>query len=194
MDFRKWIVIEKSNSQVETRRRRVPTIGDHMTELFRNIFFVIALTITLSSYFLVINALFTNRVNKTQHVINQTPGRSFGLGLVNALFFGAIGIFLLILIDGNANRVPPILRVILLFPTIIVWTFLISLASIGLTSMVKVLSERIFPDLTSWKQIVWGSAVLCFACALPLVGWFLLIPCILFIGIGAAILGIVQKN
>jgi hypothetical protein len=60
--------------------------------------------------------------------------------------------------------------------------------------MVKVLSERIFPDLTSWKQIVWGSVVLCFACALPFVGWFLLIPFILFISIGAAILGIVQKS
>jgi hypothetical protein len=165
-----------------------------MTDIFRFTFIIILLTITFASYFLVINALFINRVNKTQHVINQTPGRSFGLGLVNALFFGAIGIFLLILIDGNANRVPPVLRAILLFPTIIVWTFLISLASIGLTSMVKVLSERIFPDLPSWKQIVWGSVVLCFACALPFVGWFLLIPCILFIGIGAAILGIVQKS
>ncbi|MBL8100095.1 MAG: hypothetical protein JNK81_13000 [Anaerolineales bacterium] len=163
-----------------------------MNELFTNFFRVLLLTISLTSYFLVINALFTNRVSKTQNIIHQTAGRSFGLGLVNALFFGAIGLFLLMLLDGN--RVPDLLRVILIFPTFIVWAFLFSLMSIGLTSMVKNLSEKIFPDLTSWKQIVWGSVVLCFACALPFVGWFLLIPFILFISIGAAILGIVQKS
>jgi len=163
-----------------------------MNELFTNFFRVLLLTISLTSYFLVINALFADRVSKTQNIIHQTAGRSFGLGLVNALFFGAIGLFLLMLLDGN--RVPDLLRVILIFPTFIVWAFLFSLMSIGLTSMVKNLSERIFPDLTLWKQIVWGSVVLCFACALPFVGWFLLIPFIVFISIGSAILGIVQKS
>ncbi len=163
-----------------------------MNELFINFFRVLLLTITLASYFLVIYALFTERINKTQNVIHQTPGRSFGLGMVNALFFGAIGFFLLMLLDGN--RVPDILRVILVFPTFIVWAFLFSLMSIGITSMIKNLSEKIFPDLNSWKQMLWGSAVLCFACALPFVGWFLLLPFVSFVGIGAAILGFVQKN
>jgi hypothetical protein len=138
----------------------------------------------------VIGALFTNRVNKTQSVINQTPGRSFGLGMVNFLFFGAIAFVLL----SIAEKTGPFVKGLLTIPALLLLTFLIILASIGLTSMVKLLSERIFPDLTSWKQIVWGSIVLCFACALPFVGWFLLIPFILFISIGATILGIVQKS
>lgn len=163
-----------------------------MNELFINFFRVLLLTITLASYFLVIHALFTERINKTQNIIHQTPGRSFGLGMVNALFFGAIGLFLLMLLDGN--RVPDLLRVILIFPTFIVWAFLFSLMSIGITSMIKNLSEKIFPDLNSWKQMLWGSAVLCFACALPFVGWFLLLPFVSFVGIGAAILGFVQKG
>lgn len=161
-----------------------------MTDIFRLSLVILLLTITLASYFLIIGALFTNRITKTQNVINQTPGRSFGLGMVNFLFFGAIVVALVSIADG----VGAVIRGILIIPALIILTFLIVLSSIGLTSMVKVLGERIFPDLTSWKQTLWGSAILSFACALPFVGWFLLIPYVLFIGIGAAILGFVQKN
>lgn len=161
-----------------------------MNDIFRLSLIILFLTITFTSYFLVIGALFTNRVSKTQNVINQTPGRSFGLGMVNFLFFGAIAFVLLSIAESTG----PFIKGLLTIPALLILTFLIVLSSIGLTSLVKVLSERIFPDLTSWKQMLWGSIVLCFACALPFVGWFLLIPCIIFMGIGAAILGIVQKS
>lgn len=161
-----------------------------MNDIFRLFFIVVLLTLSFTSYFLVIGALFTNRITKTQNVINLTPGRSFGLGMVNFLFFGAITFGLL----SIAESTRPFIKGLLTIPALLILTFLIVLSSIGLTSMVKVLSERIFPDLTSWKQMLWGSAILCFACALPFVGWFLLIPCVMFIGIGAAILGIVQRE
>lgn len=161
-----------------------------MNDIFRLFFIIVLLTLSFTSYFLVIGALFTNRVTKTQNVINQTPGRSFGLGMVNFLFFGAIAFVLL----SIAESTRPFIKGLLTIPALLILTFLIALSSIGLTGVVKVLSERIFPDLTSWKQIVWGSVVLCFACALPFVGWFLLIPFISFISIGATILGMVQKS
>lgn len=161
-----------------------------MTDIFRFTFIIILLTVTLASYFLVIHALFTNRVSKTQNVINQTSGRSFGLGLVNFLFFGAIALALLTIAENTGAFIKGLLTI----PALLILTFLIVLSSIGLTSMVKVLGERIFPDLNSWKQIVWSSVILCFACALPFVGWFLLIPSILFISIGGTILGFVQKS
>ena len=59
-----------------------------MTDILRIFFIVILLPITLAAYFLVIGALFTSRVTKTQSIINQTSGRAFGLGLVNFFFFG----------------------------------------------------------------------------------------------------------
>src|SRR5688572_8252601 len=161
-----------------------------MNDIFRFFFIIILLSLSFTAYFLVISALFTNRVTKTQAVINQTPGRSFGLGMVNFLFFGAIAFVLL----SIAENTGPFIKGLLTIPALLILTFLIALASIGLTSVVKVLSERIFPDLTSWKQMLWGAVVLCFACALPFVGWFLLLPTVTFIGIGATILGVVQKN
>jgi len=161
-----------------------------MNDIFRLFLIVILLTLSFTSYFLVIGALFTNRVTKTQNIINQTPGRMFGLGMVNFLFFGAIAFVLL----SIAENTGPFIKGLLTIPALLILTILIALSSIGLTSVVKVISERIFPDLTSWKQMVWGSVVLCFACALPFVGWFLLLPVVGFIGIGATILGIVQKS
>ncbi|MBL8103016.1 MAG: hypothetical protein JNM02_10830, partial [Anaerolineales bacterium] len=66
-----------------------------MTDILRIFFIVILLTITLAAYFLVIGALFTSHVTKTQSIINQTSGRAFGLGFVNFFFFGLIAFVML---------------------------------------------------------------------------------------------------
>lgn len=165
-----------------------------MNDILRLTLIVLLLTITLAAYFLVIGALFTNRVAKTQTSLNLTPGRSFGLGMVNFFFFGTIALILLMLIDGNANRVNDIVRVILFFPTIGVLAFLGILLSFGLAGIVKELGSRIAPEHEPRKQLVIGSVLLTIACALPLVGWFLLLPYVAFTGIGATILGFFQKS
>jgi len=165
-----------------------------MNDILRLTLIVLLLTITLAAYFLVIGALFSNRVAKTQTSLNLTPGRSFGLGMVNFFFFGTIALILLMLIDGNANRVNDIVRVILFFPAVGVLAFLGSLLSFGLTGIVKELGSRIAPEHEPRKQLVIGSVLLTVACALPFVGWFLLLPYVAFTGIGATILGFFQKS
>jgi len=165
-----------------------------MNDILRLTLIVLLLTITLAAYFLVIGALFSNRVAKTQTSLNLTPGRSFGLGMVNFFFFGTIALILLMLIDGNANRVNDIVRVILFFPAVGVLAFLGSLLSFGLTGIVKELGSRIAPEHEPRKQLVIGSVLLTIACALPFVGWFLLLPYVAFTGIGATILGFFQKS
>ena len=161
-----------------------------MTDIFRIFFIIIALTITLAAYFLVIGAFFTNRVMKTQTIINQTSGRAFGLGMVNFLFFGLIA-FVLLSVAENAGA---FVKGILTIPALVIFGLLTVLLSLGLTGMVNVLAERIFPDLTLWKRNIWSAVILCFACALPFVGWFLLLPYLGFVSIGAAILGFFQRD
>ena len=89
-----------------------------MTDIFRFLFIVILLTISLIAFFLVVGTFFPKRVEKTQRVIQQMPGRAFGLGLVNFLFFGVILIVLFTITDASANRVNSIVRIILLIPTL----------------------------------------------------------------------------
>jgi sorbitol-specific phosphotransferase system component IIBC len=163
-----------------------------MTDILRFLFIVILLTVALAAYFLAFGALFPNRVAKTQRIIVQMPGRSFGVGLVNFLFFGVILMSLLIL--TNENRVSDILRVILYVPTFILSAMLAVILSLGLTGMVNILGERIFPELNTIRRSILGSVVLSLACALPFVGWFLLLPYTGLTGFGAVILGFFQKG
>ncbi len=161
-----------------------------MSDILRIFFIIILLTVALAAYFLVIGALFANRVAKTQSAVNQAPGRSFGIGMVNFLFFGLI-VVVLFSVAENANS---FVKGILAIPALSILACLTLLLSVGLTGTVNVLGERIFPDMGAWKRNLWSAVILCFACALPFVGWFLLFPYVGFVGIGAAILGFFQKN
>jgi len=161
-----------------------------MTDILRLLLIILLLTTSLAAYFLVIGALFGNRVTKTQRVINQLTGRSFLVGLVNFFFFGVIAIVLFSVADSTGGAI----RVILTIPALLITALLTVILSFGLAGMVNVVGERILPEHSSLKKSVWGTMILTFACALPLVGWFLLFPYAGLVGFGATILGIFQRD
>jgi hypothetical protein len=161
-----------------------------MTDILRIFFIVILLSIALAAYFLVIGALFANRAVKTQRVITAMPGRSFGVGLVNFTFFGTIALVLLSLAE-NAGSV---VKVILTLPALLIAAVLAIMLSFGLAGIVNLLGERILPEVSAWKRTALGTMILSFACGLPVVGWFFLFPYVGFVGIGAIILGLFQRE
>ena len=165
-----------------------------MNDILRLLLIIILLTISLAAYFLIIGALFTTRVEKTQRVIHQMPGRAFGVGLVNFLFFGVLLLVLFTITDGNANRVNSVVRIILLIPTFALTAILTAILSLGIAGMLQILGERIFPDLSGLRRSVSSTVISAFACALPVVGWFLLLPYIALTGFGAVILGFFQRE
>lgn len=161
-----------------------------MEDIFRTSLIIALLFLSLCAYFLVIGVLFPNRVARTQRAALQFPWRSLGLGFVNLFFFGSIGI-VLISVGSNAGGV---IQAILFVPAFLILGVLAVLLSLGLTGAVNDLGLRLFADLPAWKQTVWGSIVLAFACGLPFVGWFLLLPGMIFLAIGATILGFLQRD
>ena len=161
-----------------------------MNDIFRLCIIILLLTISLSAYFLVTSALFPHRVDKTQRIFSQMTGRAFMLGLVNFLFFGVTAL----LLSSIAENTDGLIKAILTIPALSIFGFLAALLSVGLTGVANLLGARLFPEHAAWKQTVWGSVVLTFACALPFVGWFLLLPALGFVGIGATILGFFQKT
>ena len=161
-----------------------------MTDILRLFFIIILLTIGLAAYFLVIGALFANRVTRAQRVINQMPARAIGVGLVNFLFFGVIAMILFSVAENTNGAI----KVILTLPALLITVLLAITLSLGLAGMVNVLGERILPEHSSLKKSEWGSVILSFACALPFVGWFLLLPYAALLGFGAVILGFVQRD
>ena len=155
------------------------------------LFLVIPLLLAgFTAYFLVLNALFAPRVTKTRSIAQSMPGRSFGIGLVNFLFFAVIALVLL----SIAENAGPFIRGVLTIPAIIILALLAIALSLGLAGMSSMIGERVFPDLSGWKQTLWGSVCLSLACALPYVGWFLLLPYVGFVGIGAVLLGFLQSR
>lgn len=161
-----------------------------MEDIFRTLLIFILLIVSLCSYFLVMGVLFPARIAKTQRATVQLPWRSLGLGFVNLFFFGSISIAL-ISVGSNAGGV---IQGILFIPAFLILGMLTILLSIGLTSIVNDLGTRLFSDLSAWKQTAWSSVVLTFACGLPFVGWFLLLPGVLFVSIGGTILGFFQHD
>jgi hypothetical protein len=161
-----------------------------MSDILRMFTVIVFLTIGLVAYFLVAGALFPARIAKTRLLINSAPGRSFGVGLVNIVFFMVI-VLVLVSLAENAG---PFIKGLLTIPALLITAFLLIMLSFGLAGTANLLGERIFPDLPAWKQTVWGTVCLSFACAVPFVGWFLLLPYTGFIGVGAFILGFFQRE
>jgi hypothetical protein len=161
-----------------------------MQEIIRLFIAILLLTVSLAAYFTVIKALFPGRVEKTRTVIETTPGRSFGVGLVNFVFFTVIALLLF----SVADRAGPFIKGILTIPALIIMGFLLSMLSFGLTAISGLLGERTFQDLSSWKQSIWGAVCLSIACAVPFAGWFLLLPYAGFLGVGGFILSFLQRQ
>ena len=161
-----------------------------MSDIIRLLLVVILLTIGLAAYFLVVSALFPQRIAKTKSMIQSVPARSFGIGVVNFVFFAVIAVVLF----SMAENTGPFIKVLLTIPATIILACLGIVLSMGLAGMANSIDERIFPDLSMWKQTLWGTVCLSLACALPFVGWFLLFPYVGFAGIGAVILGYFQRE
>jgi hypothetical protein len=159
-----------------------------MSDIVRLFLITILLISGLAAYFLVLNALFSPRLARTTSIAQSIPARSFGIGFVNIAFFAVIALVLL----SIAENAGPFIKGILTIPAIILLAFLAIALSLGLAAMSNLIGGRLFPELPAWKQMLWGTVCLALACALPFVGWFLLLPYVSFVGVGAVILGFLQ--
>lgn len=161
-----------------------------MSDIVRLFFVIILLVAGLAAYFLVVNALFASRIARARSIAQSMPGRSFGIGVVNFVFFAVIALVLFSLAENTG----PFVRGVLTIPALIILGLLAIALSLGLAALSNLVGERIFPDLPVWQQTLWGTVCLSLACALPFVGWLLLLPYVGFIGVGAVIVGFLQRD
>jgi hypothetical protein len=161
-----------------------------MSDIFRLFLTILLFTLGLAAYFLVLNALFAARLTRIKSVAQSMPARSLGIGFVNFVFFAVIALALL----SVAESTGPFARGVLTIPAVIILALLAIALSLGLAGMSSLIGERIFPELSAWKQLSWGTICLSLACALPFVGWFLLLPYVGLAGMGAVILGYFRRE
>lgn len=141
--------------------------------------------ITLIAALIFIRGLFPRRVEKVQSSLEDHWKRSFWLGLVNTV---VITIFVLGL-GSLGNNVP-----LFYIPTFAIYgIFLIGLL-FGLTAFIQLLGGRLFPERTPVQRDIRAGAVFLLTGLLPVVGWFLLFPYVVCLGIGAVVLALFSKN
>lgn len=157
-----------------------------MSELVGFLLIILMTVVTTVATLVLLPFLIPVRVQRTRQVIQAMPGRSFVIGLVNAIFFLLLAVIML-----QGGELARLLGGFILLA-------LASLAGIGLAGVVLLLQERIYPEagkLVSGLQPTLKTAVLLvLAGALPLIGWLVLTPILLMISLGASLMVLVRRG
>jgi len=161
-----------------------------MKELLTVTLAVILLTLNLVPFFIVLSLLFPARLAKTQANVDRMPGRTFVIGMVNFLFLLLIALVFFSLGD----KVGGPLKAVLMLPALVIIAALFVAVSFGLGGVANSLGERLAPDQSKWRQVLWGTLLLGLGCSVPIVGWFLLFPYAGWVGTGAFIISFFQKS
>ncbi len=138
---------------------------------------------TLVALFGVLRALFAELVEGTAAAAQRMPGRAFLLGLVNALFVSILVAAMSAIDEGGLLQ---LLALVLLAVLVIALAF-------GLSSMAAIIGERMLPDASSTRQVVWGAVAMTLACLTPLIGWFALFPYLALRGLGALVIQLFSR-
>lgn len=152
-----------------------------MEQLLGLLLAVPLLTATLVGLFVVMNALFAAGIARTCEAAETQAARSFLVGLVNLVFFGALVVGLLALIDNTG------LDFLLVLPILLAIALVIGIA-FGLAAMVQIVGTRTVPGGPGLRSLVWGTILLTFGCLAPYVGWFGLLPYVALRGLGGVVL------
>jgi hypothetical protein len=151
-------------------------------------FFIIVVLsgLCLVALFVVLNNLFREIVEDTQQAAQDSPGRTFLVGLINFLFIMVIAIALQNVAQTTGIQFLSFLGLFLMILLLIGVIF-------GLSAMVEMVNEQLTPGQTGWKFTAGGAIALTMACLTPYLGWFGLLPYVGFRGLGAFILSLITR-
>ena len=158
-----------------------------MNDLLGLIVLALGIILSLSAYLLTLDTFFGDWVARTQQVITTRPGRAFVVGLVNFLFFGVLALLFLSLQESTGSDLA-------VLPGLLILAILVAGLSFGLAAFVRLLGERLAPQQGPLPRAFIGGGVLVLSTALPIAGWFLLLPYIVFTGIGAFVLVVLARR
>ena len=141
--------------------------------------------ITLIAALIFIRGLFPRRVEKVQSALENHWKRSFWLGLVNTVL-----ITILVLGLGSLGNNVPIFYI----PTFAIYGIYLIGLLFGLAAFVQLLGGHLFSESAPVQRDIRAGAVFLLTGLLPVVGWFLLFPYVVCLGIGAVVLTIFQDR
>jgi hypothetical protein len=138
----------------------------------------VALAAVLFGLFAAASALFPRLAWLSQRAAEESPGRSLLIGAVNTVFLVAVSLTLF------ATSAP-----LLTFLGGVVAAIGLAALAIGLSGVVAMVGKRLTRQATALREILAGTTVLTLASATPFFGWFVVLPALVFLGLGGFILG-----
>ena len=150
-------------------------------DLLRLTILVVYGSLALVAFFLVLVALFPRRIGRTQAIAEGMPVRAFVVGLVNLIFGAAVVLALLALAQWTHIQ-------LLGVPALAVLALITVAVAFGLGGLVQLIGTRMLPERPGLRRTTAATLALGWACTLPFIGWFGLLPFAAALGTGAFIL------
>jgi len=141
--------------------------------------------VTGTAVLLVLSGFFPRFTAQAHVVLEQSPGRAFVVGLVN-LFFLSIIILILFALAQNVTQLFAV-------PTLILLGALVAAMLLGLTGLALLLGQRLWPDKPPVSRHSYAAFLLLLASLAPLVGWFVLLPILLIVALGACVMVLIGR-
>jgi hypothetical protein len=138
--------------------------------------------LSVTALLTVAGTLFPRPMAWTRKAAEQHSGRAFLVGLVNTVFVLALAVGVGVL-GGNLGAG----ALQILASALVV--LLVLAASLGLVGMVDLVGERLFPESSPLGRHAGGAGALVLGCLAPYLGWFALLPYLVFRGLGGFLLG-----
>lgn len=152
-----------------------------MNDLIGGAALVVLGALVLAAFFVVLAALFPDRLARARAIAGRAPGRAVIIGLINAFFLGVLTVALLAVAGWTGLQFFGLPALFLLGVLGVGVTF-------GLGGVVLLLGERLLPERGPVARTAAAAVALGLACALPYLGWFGLLPYAALLGLGAFIL------
>lgn len=137
---------------------------------------------TLAALLVLLPALLPGRVARAQQVAQNSPGRSLVIGLVNLLFFGVVAT-----IFAQGGDVGGLLALIILLA-------LAAITAVGLSAINQLVQTRLYPKDEGVKVGLKTAVLLIAGGLVPLLGWLVVAPILLLMGLGAGIIALVRRS
>ena len=162
-----------------------------MSELIRILLLYFLGGWTIMAFLVTLLYLLPNFVNRTSIVVQTLSGRALALGFVNTVVFVGIIMVLLQIASNVGSFIEGLFSLAAFFLALI----LVGTASIGMASTLKLMRQRLADEQDekiSWRTTLRASLLFVSALLAPFIGWFILLPLTMMVGLGAVIIALAQ--
>ncbi|RMG97964.1 MAG: hypothetical protein D6706_07840 [Chloroflexi bacterium] len=150
-----------------------------MADVYTVVYTLVGILLSLPALLVALNLLLPNLTGRVHIRLSQTPGRSFFLGIpITAAFL----LWIAITLNVNNGVVKG-----MGFIGALVGMGLGTLGAAGMSRLLGERLQRISGPTSELSGLVRGALVYEFACLFPIVGWFLFVPLVGIMVMGAAV-------